>query len=116
MNSENWMDKLAALRAGMGAEEPQPEPEPVPADVPARMQSGRLDIILDRKGRAGKSATIISGFTIGSEAVAELVAVLRRSLGTGGSWRDTEILIQGDRRQDVQRLLSARGFKARIIL
>ncbi len=117
MNSESWQDRLAALRGTM-APDPEPETTAEAADEapasPWAAQKGRLDIILDRKGRAGKSATIVSGFTIGDDAVAELASQLRRSLGTGGSSRGGEILIQGDRRADVQRLLTARGLKSRI--
>lgn len=116
MNTPSWQERLAALRQGMGPEEDQPAmPAMTPAPTPGWQQKGRLDIILDRKGRAGKSATIISGFTVADEHVAELAAMLKKALGTGGSSRGAEILIQGDRRQDVQRFLTAKGFKCRII-
>lgn len=80
-----------------------------------RQVQGRLDIVLDRKGRAGKSATIISGFTMSDEEISALASKIRRKLGTGGSDRGGEILIQGDRRSDVLEFLIANGFKARII-
>lgn len=75
----------------------------------------RLDIVLERKGRAGKSATIISGFTIGDDEIAALASKLKSRLGTGGSARGGEILIQGDRRQDVLQFLKSQGYKARVI-
>lgn len=118
MANDNWLDRLQALKQTMGdADDSGTEPEiqsQAPADE-APVQSGRLDIIFERKGRAGKTATIIAGFTIPDADVAALASDLRRALGAGGSARGGEILIQGDRRQDVLRLLSARGFKARII-
>ena len=40
---------------------------------------------------------------------------MKRTLGTGGSSRGGEILIQGDRRQDVLRFLTSKGLKARVI-
>ena len=79
------------------------------------MEKARLDIILDRKGRKGKPATIVAGFTISDEAVEDLARSLRRSLGVGGSSRGGEILIQGDKRQELLRLLTERGLRARII-
>ena len=108
MNNDNWLDRLAALRSAMGPDT-TPEPEnDTPADE-APAQRGRLDIIFERKGRAGKTATIVAGFTISDEEIEALAS------GAGGSARGGEILIQGDRRQDVLRFLTGRGFKARII-
>ena len=83
----------------------------------ARQQQGdtRLDIILERKGRGGKQATIITGFTCDDEALKQLASTIKSSLGVGGSARGGEILIQGDFRQRVLDLLKQMGFKARII-
>lgn len=114
MKSENWQDSLAALRSAMVPTEPEPE-QPVPAEATAPKQTGRLDIVLDRKRRAGKTATIIAGFTLPDSEVAALATEMKRRLGTGGSARGGEILIQGDRRYDAEDFLKARGFKCRII-
>ena len=64
---------------------------------------------VDRKGRGGKTATIISGFTLDDEEIAEIAARLKKSLGVGGSARGGEILIQGDRKNDVLNLLRQQG-------
>ncbi len=74
-------------------------------------QTGKLVISFERKGRAGKSATIISGFTLPNEEVEDIASKLKSRLGTGGSARGGEILIQGDRRDDVRKLLQQMGFK-----
>lgn len=113
MKNNDWRDSLAALRGTIGDPEPEPEPE-MPAEAAAAPAQGRLDIVLEKKGRAGKCATIICGFTLPDDEVDSIAAALKRSLGCGGSSRGGEILIQGDRRQDVLRLLAERGFKARI--
>lgn len=88
--------------------DPQPEPEHMPAQ-------GRLDIKLDRKGRAGKTATLITGWTLPDEEVLRIAGVLKQKLATGGSASNGEILVQGDRRQRVLELLAGMGYKARII-
>ena len=49
------------------------------------------------------------------EEVAALAATLKQRLGTGGSSRGGEILIQGDKRRPVLDLLVSLGYKARII-
>ena len=69
-----------------------------------------LRIWLDRKHRGGKTVTIVRGF-VGREAdLAELGRMLKSKCGTGGSAKDGEIIIQGDRRDRVAELLAAAGY------
>ena len=75
----------------------------------------RLDIVLEKKGRGGKQATIVTGFVCDDEDLKQVASALKRKLGVGGSARGGEILIQGDFRQRVLDELTAMGFKARII-
>ncbi len=105
----DWKDALA----GLLPDDYTPADESTPADeTAAKPCNDRLHVILDRKGRKGKTATIISGFTIADEQVEELAATLKRRLGTGGSARGGEILIQGDRADDVLKALTDLGYKA----
>lgn len=108
------MDRLAALRGTMEPEEEENSTEEPVADSPAA-QTARLDIVLEKKGRAGKCATIVCGFTLPDSDVSEIASALKRRLGVGGSARGGEILIQGDRRADVLAYLRSQGFKARVI-
>lgn len=114
-SNTDWLDALSALRGTMSAGAEEPVQSSVDAAPEAPAQKQRLDIILDRKGRGGKTATIIAGFTVDDGHVAELAAYLKKQLGTGGSARGGEILVQGDRRDDVLKLLTKKGYKARII-
>lgn len=110
----DWMSSLEALKANL----PQGEetPEAVADDAPAEpVEKARLDILLDKKGRKGKAATIVAGFTVGDEQVEDIARRLRQRLGTGGSSRGGEILIQGDKRREVAAELSAMGLKCRVI-
>lgn len=110
---DSWLDKLNALRDTMSDAPQEDTPqEPVKSTT---SHSGRLDIIFERKGRGGKTATIITGFTITDEEIDALAAEIKKRLGTGGSARGGEILIQGDRRNDILKFLNSKGFKARII-
>lgn len=112
--SDNWQDKLSALKAAMGPTEDDPQ-ETADTAPEVKKETARLDIVLEKKGRAGKCATIVTGFTISDDEIEELASAMKRSLGTGGSARGGEILIQGDRRKDVLRYLGDKGYKARII-
>ena len=92
----DWKDSLASLMAELPEE---PAAETAPEEAPAAgtaAETARLDILLDKKGRKGKAATIVCGFTVDADAVDAIAAELKKKLGTGGSSRGGEILIQGD--------------------
>lgn len=110
-------DMQAALRAFLDANPDLPEGEITETHDDTKVSSPafRLDIILEKKGRGGKQATIISGWQDSDEALLDLAATIKKRLATGGSARGGEILIQGDRRNDVLALLKELGYKARII-
>lgn len=110
----DWKSSLGALRDLLPEGDASPSEIPGAESLPAT-EKARLDIILDKKGRKGKAATIVSGFTVDDEAVADIARQLRQKLGTGGSSRGGEILIQGDKRQAVQQALTAMGMKSRVI-
>ncbi len=121
----DWMASLQALKDAMPQEEMPAEEAyaPVAEGSEARSRASQvtagykkpcLDIILDRKGRKGKEATIIAGFDPDDDSYLEVAAALKKRLGTGGSARGGEILIQGDRRNDVKQYLETQGFKTRL--
>lgn len=74
---------------------------------------GRLQIVTEKKGRGGKTATIIFGFdaSVPDEEISALGTRLKKRLATGGSARGREILIQGERREEVGRLLAEEGYR-----
>ena len=86
----------------------QDEAKEIHNDKPAKRET--IHIVMEKKGRGGKTATIIDGFQCSDEEIDEIARELRKRLGTGGSARGGEILIQGDRRADVARLLCEKGF------
>lgn len=105
--NKDWQNALQSLLDGGNLPQglsPEPEPDNAPR------QSGKLIISFERKGRAGKSVTIVSGFTLPNDEVERIASILKSKLGTGGSARGGEILIQGDRREDVRRHLQQMGY------
>lgn len=110
---DDWKSKLSDLLAANPDMPAGEEPCENAGKTPEQIKKPRLDIILDRK-RAGKTATIIAGFDDDTD-IREIAARLKQRLGAGGSARGGEILIQGDRRSDVARILSDMGYTSRII-
>ena len=76
--------------------------------------SEKLTLHYERKGRGGKEATIIVCPDSMSDAqTADLGAALKKAMGTGGSVRGNEILLQGDRREALRKRLAAMGYRVK---
>lgn len=103
---QDWKDALAGMLADPSL--PEGEPEKIPASSRAKKSWNvkNLKYFYEKKGRAGKPATIITGFDGASDdEVEEIASRLKKKLGCGGSARGGEILLQGDRREAARRLL-----------
>lgn len=78
-------------------------------DTPTPSQQ-RLRLAMERAGRGGKTVTLIRGF-VGSETeLKTLCKELKRLCGVGGSVKDGEIIIQGDRRTQLLEILKKEGY------
>ena len=117
MDNNDWKSVLgAAFNITTDATE-VPSADDVQPAISALEQQGKkmIDIILDKKGRNGKKATIVANLVMDDDNLKMLAAELKRACGVGGSARGGEILIQGDKREKVLDFLIGKGYKARII-
>ena len=106
----DWKDLLGSLNLPQG-EENESETALRHDSKPA---AKKVTLFYETKGRGGKPVTILADFEgVTEQEIASLASDLKRSLGTGGSTRGGEILIQGDRRETLRKNLAARGFKVK---
>jgi len=70
----------------------------------------KLKIRLDTKHRAGKAVTLIEGFVGREQDLEDLGKKIRTFCGTGGSAKNSEIIIQGDQRYKVLQWLLKNGY------
>lgn len=77
----------------------------------AARQKEKLSIAIEKKGRGGKTATIIYGFRCSEAELRDIASRLKNLMGCGGSCRDGEILLQGNRREEAAEKLRGLGFR-----
>ena len=72
---------------------------------------GRVDIVRQTAGRGGKGVTVAKNFIgIGLVEKQELAKKIQKACGVGGTVKDGCIEIQGDKRDEVKRILTEAGF------
>ncbi len=65
---------------------------------------------IEKAGRGGKTVTVVFGLPQNAEFLKDLAQDLKRACGTGGAVRDDGVELQGDMRDRVRGLLTARNF------
>ena len=73
---------------------------------------GRVDIVRQTAHRGGKGVTVARNFTgIGLAEKQELAKKMQKACGVGGTVKDGCIEIQGDKREEMKRILTEAGFR-----
>jgi len=102
----NPFEKLKSMR-DLLPPGPTPAAEKKP-ELPAPLR-GKIVIRHERKGRAGKTVTLIQGIGGGTDAVETLARELKKSLGCGATVEEGVIVLQGELVERAATLLESRG-------
>ena len=70
----------------------------------------KLKVRLDTKHRGGKVVTLVEGFIGKEEDLVDLGKKLKNFCGTGGSVKESEIMVQGDQKDKLMQWLVKNGY------
>jgi len=75
--------------------------------------SGRQDLRVWKEFHGGKAVTIIRNFTGSESELEKLGKELKIKCGVGGSVKNREVMIQGDQREKIVKILLEKGYRVK---
>ncbi len=110
-DDNDWKSRLGMVYSTNPDFEYDTEGDEEEETLPPNQQN--LRVMLDKKNRKGKAATLVTGFVGTDDDLKTLGKMLKTKCGVGGSTKDGEVIIQGDVRDKVLDLLKNAGYKAK---
>jgi translation initiation factor 1 len=71
----------------------------------------RAVVRMERKGRGGKEVTVVEQLGLRAAELETWLKALKNGLGCGGTVEDDTLVLQGDQRERLPALLTARGVR-----
>ena len=84
-------------------------------EINLKPEEQKLYVSLDKKQRRGKKVTLVTGFLGSNDSLKELGKTLKSKCGVGGSVKDNQIIIQGDFKEKIKKILIDLGYKCKLI-
>lgn len=101
--------RATGLRASERVEPPSPGALPA-APVDSTPKVGKRAVLsIEKKGRGGKTVTFVAGLGETETDRATFAQSLRKALGTGAVVEGERILVQGDQRERLRKVLADLG-------
>lgn len=93
-------------------------PEHTPSEEKTKEEKTELwlqdePLICKYEKRKGKPTTIIEGYTGANSDFKQLAKEIKQLLSVGGSFKNEQIIIQGDYRDTIMKFLQQKGFKTK---
>lgn len=108
MKNNDWKDRLNIVYSTNPDFSYETTEEETNETLPKNQQKLRVGI--EKKGRGGKTVTLVKGFVGTEDDLKSLSKSLKTKCGVGGSTKDGEIIIQGDFKQRIIDLLKTEGY------
>lgn len=109
-NDDNPFAALEALRASLPAAPATPRPaKDAPKPKPPKAAPPRAVVRIERKGRAGKEATIVDKLALKDAELETWLRDMKTALGCGGNVEDGALVLHGDQRDRVVAFLEKAG-------
>ena len=96
MKGNDWKDRLNIVYSTNRDFEYESYNEEEEETLPKEQQ--KLRVSIEKKGRGGKTVTLIKGFVGTEDDLKELAKSLKSQCGVGGTAKEGEIIIQGKRK------------------
>jgi len=106
------MDLQEQLKKLFPNHEVSSEPEVI-EEKPHVLFIQKEPILCKYEKRKGKPTTIIAGYEGNDEDFKLLAKEIKSKLAVGGTFKDSEIILQGDYRDKIMKLLQDKGFKTK---
>lgn len=107
------MDLQDQLKKLFPDHEPQHHSEPEITEVDDTLWVQKDPMICKYEKRNGKPTTIIEGYTGHTDDFKKLAKLLKTKLSVGGTIKDDAIILQGDYRDKIMKILQEIGFKVK---
>lgn len=109
---DNPFGALAGLKASLPEGDSAPsEAAPAATSNATHPFSAKLVLRVERKGRGGKTVTILEGLSGDESARKKWLQELKTKLGCGAKWEDQVLVVQGDQADRIREWLQAQGAK-----
>lgn len=104
---DNPFAALAGLKENLPEGDSVPDVQPTPTTT--RAFAAKLVLRVERKGRGGKTVTVLDGLQGADSERKEWQQELKNKLGCGAKWEGDSLVLQGDQETRLRDWLQAKG-------